>query len=147
MSGTEPKTRDLAERIIAHEATVTKSPRNGPKTNFSAFEKLRPHLTTLMGNAGFHALLARASALATLEVAWLREVEAKADGSLEGLDELTSKVGSKAITEGKIVLLAHLLALLVAFIGEILTLRLVREAWPKLPLDALDFGRGDKNET
>ena len=44
------------------------------------------------------------------------------------------------------VLVAQLLGLLVAFIGETLTLRLVREVWPKLPLNDLDFGRGDKNE-
>jgi len=39
-----------------------------------------------------------------------------------------------------------LLGLLVTFVGEELTLRLVREVWPKLPLSNLDFGKGDKNE-
>jgi hypothetical protein len=39
-----------------------------------------------------------------------------------------------------------LLGLLVAFIGEDLTLRLVREVWPKLSLNNLDFGKGYKNE-
>jgi hypothetical protein len=48
--------------------------------------------------------------------------------------------------EGGVVLLAQLLGLLVAFIGENLTLRLVREVWPKVPLDDLDFGKGEKNE-
>ncbi|MCD6023653.1 MAG: hypothetical protein K0Q91_569 [Fibrobacteria bacterium] len=141
-------TRDLAERLIAYEARTSKpSKKTGPGTNFSPFEKLRPHLATLMGNAGFHALLARACTLAGPEVAWLREIKVEADGSLEGLGKLESRWGPKAITEGKIVLLAQLLGLLVAFIGEVLTLHLVREAWPKLPLDALDFGRGNKNET
>jgi hypothetical protein len=32
----------------------------------------------------------------------------------------------------------------VAFIGELLTLRLVRDVWPKLPLNDLDFGKGEK---
>jgi hypothetical protein len=39
-----------------------------------------------------------------------------------------------------------LLTLLVAFIGEALTLRLLREVWPELGLDALGLGKGDENE-
>jgi hypothetical protein len=39
-----------------------------------------------------------------------------------------------------------LLGLLVAFIGETLTLRLVREVWPKAPLNELDLSEGNKNE-
>jgi hypothetical protein len=147
MSRIAPKTRDLAERLIAYEATVRKSIQARPQTNFPPFEKLRPHLATLMGNAGFHALLTRACTLASLEVPWLLKIKAKADGSLGGLKALESKMGAKALSEGKILLLAQLLELLVAFIGEILTLHLVRETWPKLPLDASDFGRGNKNET
>jgi hypothetical protein len=45
-----------------------------------------------------------------------------------------------------VVLLAQLLGLLNAFIGEVLTLRLLRDVWPKIPLDNLEFGNGDKNE-
>jgi len=37
-----------------------------------------------------------------------------------------------------------LLALLVAFIGANLTVRLVREVWPKVPLNNLDFGEESK---
>jgi hypothetical protein len=48
------------------------------------------------------------------------------------------------IFEGCVVLLAQLLGLLVVLIGENLTLRVVREAWPKLSLNALDVGQGDK---
>ena len=48
--------------------------------------------------------------------------------------------------EGGVVLIAQLLGLLVAFIGESLTVRLAREAWPKLPLNGLESGNGDKSE-
>lgn len=50
-----------------------------------------------------------------------------------------AKVAATAIAEGESLLFAELLGLLVAFIGEALTLRLVREAWPKLRLSDLDF--------
>jgi len=52
----------------------------------------------------------------------------------------------KGLFEGRVVLLAQLLGLLVAFIGENSTLRVVREVWPKVPLDGLDFGTEGKNK-
>jgi hypothetical protein len=48
------------------------------------------------------------------------------------------------LSEGRVVLLAQLLGLLVAFIGESLTLRLVLEVWPKVPLEDLELSNGDK---
>jgi len=69
----------------------------------------------------------------------------KTDGSLEGFDELAGRVDPGEITRGSVVLIATLLGLLVAFIGEILTLRLLREIWPKFP-NGEYFTLGDKNE-
>ena len=138
--------RDFAERLIAYETRGNKSSETKTPAACLVGEKLRPHLATLMGNVGFRALLSRALALANAEVPWLRAVHVKADGSLEGLDELEAQVDPDEIFEGCVVLLAQLLGLLVAFIGENLTLRLVREVWPKLSLNDVDLGTGDKNE-
>jgi hypothetical protein len=146
MSRATPKMRDLAERLIAFETRDNKSFETKTPAACLVGEKLRPHLATLMGNVGFRALLSRALALANAEVPWLRAVHVKADGSFEGLDELGAQVDPDEIFEGCVVLLAQLLGLLVAFIGEDLTLRLGREVWPKVSLDDLAFGKGDKNE-
>ncbi len=97
-----------------------------------------------MGSAGYRALLSRALALAGAEIAWLRSLQVKADGTLPGPKELTEKISPKDMAEGQIVLVAHLLGLLVAFIGEKLTLQLIREIWPKLSLNDLPFGQGTK---
>jgi hypothetical protein len=131
----------MAERLIAYEARANGS--SGTKASAACLvgEKLHPHLATLMGNVGFRALLARALALANAEVQWLRAVHVKADGSFEGLDELGAKVDPDEFFEGCVVLLAQLLGLLEAFIGENLTLQVVRQAWPKLSLNDLDFGK------
>ena len=137
---------DFAERLIAHETKGNKSSEATPPAVFLVVEKLRPHLANLMGNAGFRALLSRSLALANAEVPWLRAVHVKSDGSLEGLDELEAQVDPDEFFEGRVVLLAVLLGLLAAFIGEKLTLQLVREVWPKLPLNDLNFGKGDKSE-
>jgi len=98
-----------------------------------------------MGKAGFRALLSRALALANAEVPSLRAVRVNADGSLEGFEELYAQLPPEEFFEGRVVLLAQLLGLLVAFIGENLTLRLVREVWPKLPRpNDLDVSKGDE---
>jgi len=127
--------RDFAERLIAYETRGNKSSETKPPAVFLVGEKLRPQLATLMGNVGFRELLSRALALANAEVPWLRAVRVKADGSFEGSDEFGAQVDPDEVFEGSVVLLAQLLGLLVAFIGEDLTLRLVREVWPKLSLN------------
>jgi hypothetical protein len=136
--------RDFAERLIAYETRGNKSSETKNPAAFLVGEKLRPHLARLMGKVGFRELLSRALVLANAEVPWLRAVRLKADGSFEELAELGAQVDPDEIFEGRVVLLAQLLGLLITFIGEDLTLRLVREVWPKLSLNNLDFGKGDK---
>lgn len=79
-------------------------------------------------------------------MASLNAVQVKVDGSLEGLDELDVQSDPEQFAEGRLVLVTQLLGLLVAFIGEELTLRLVREAWPKLSLNDLDLKKREGNE-
>jgi len=146
MSQATPQMRDFAERLIAYEITGNRSSGTITSTGFPVCEKLRPHLESLMGNTGFRALLSRALARAEGEVPSLRAVQVKADGSLAGLDKLKMQADPEELAKGSVVLVAQLLGLLVAFIGETLTLRLVREIWPKLSVNDLDLGVGDKNE-
>ena len=136
--------RDFAKRLIVHETKEHKSSETKIPAACMAGEKLRPHLSTLMGNIGFRALLSRALALANADVPWLRAVHIKNDGSLEGFEELGARVEPGEFFEGCTVLLSHLLGLLVAFISEDLTLRLVSDVWPELSPSDLDFGKGDK---
>ena len=143
MSQATSRMHDIAERLIAYETRANKS--SGTKIPVACLvsQKLHSPMATLMGNIGFRSLLSRALALAGMDVAWLRAVHVKSDGSLAGLDELETQVDPDEMVEGCVVLLAQLLGLLVTFIGANLTLRLVREVWPKLSLDELDFGTGD----
>jgi hypothetical protein len=144
MSRATPQMRDLSQCLIAYETRGNKSSETKSPAACLVGEKLRPHLAALLGNVGFRALLSRALALANTDIPWLRAVHVKADGSFEGLDELEAQVDPEEIFEGCVVLLAQLLGLLAAFIGENLTLHLVGEVWPKLSLKDLDFGKGDK---
>ena len=143
MSQATPKMRDLAELLIAYETSGKKSSATKTAAAFPVIERLRPHLASLMGNTGFLALLLRAQARAERDVPSLRAVEVKADGSLHMPDESAAQIDPENGVEGGVVLLAQLLGLLVTFIGEHLTLRLVDEIWPKLLLNNLDFDIGD----
>jgi hypothetical protein len=91
-------------------------------------EKLRVSLTRFAGPEGFASLLRRSLVLARADAPSLDAVTIKPDGTLEGLEALMSD-NRKGGPEAVVGIVAHLLGLLVTFIGEPLTLRLVREAW------------------
>ncbi len=141
MNRATPQLRSLAKHLIVSEALRTKSSEaKNPAAFHHVADKLRPHLVTLIGNGGFRALLSRALALANEEVPWLRAVHVQADGGLEGLEELHAQLGPAEFLEGKVVLLAQLLGLLVAFVGPSLTSHLMGEIWPQVSLKTIDFG-------
>jgi hypothetical protein len=96
-------------------------------------DKLRRLLTTLAGAAGFRSLLARALTLAKQESPALGAWEVKSDGSLQGLNGEAAQLG--------VVLIAHLIGLVITFIGESLTLRLLHDVWLDLPGPEINFGR------
>ncbi|MDB6025901.1 MAG: hypothetical protein JWM68_2124 [Verrucomicrobiales bacterium] len=145
MSRVTPKIQELAQRIVTYETKASKSPQAKATAVFQLFDELRPHLTPLMGSAGYAALLARALAITKAESITLSEVQVKADGTLDGFDKLHVQIGPEEILNNMTLMLAHLLSLLVTFIGEDLTLRLLSEGWPKLSLMNL-VGEGGKNE-
>lgn len=130
-----PWIRALAERLIAEESDVTKTSELEVPGTFPGCERLRPHLATLMGSAGFTALLSRALALAKEEVEWLQSARVRPDGSLEEWEDLEAKVPPADFVEGKVVLLAQLLGLLEVFIGESLTRQITAELWPNQRVD------------
>jgi len=137
MNRATPKLRVYAERLIAYELNRKASSKPNPTAAFVVIEKLSPHFGALMGAAGFRALLSRSLVLANAEVAWLRELHIREDGSFEGLDELEAQANPEEIAAGGIVLLARLLGLLTTFIGEDLTLRLLSN------VDDLELGPED----
>jgi hypothetical protein len=113
---------------------------------FRVCERLRLCLTGLSGICGFRALLSRALILSEREVPWMKAIQAKLDGSLGGIDEIKERLPQEEIFQGGLVLVAELVRLMVGFIGEDLTLRLVREVWPGASLDNVGQNEESKNE-
>ncbi len=123
--------RDLARRLLAANQVAS-----GSQVDEAVvlIEKLRITLTKFAGPEGFTSLLRRALALASAEVPSLQNVKTGADGRLEGFEEIVADKGAGgAGDEAAVAIIAHLLGLLVTFIGEPLTLRLERAAWPTEP--------------
>ncbi len=114
--------RELVQRLLIHEGAGTvPSPENIHAVS-RVCDKLRRPFATLAGIAGFRSLLARALTLAKQESPDLDGWEVKSDGSLEGLNGEATHSGA--------VLIANLIGLMITFIGESLTLRLLRDVWP-----------------
>ncbi len=140
MEQAAPALWDLARLLLAWEADQGERADEKAHAALSTFEKLRLHLSRLVGVAGFQALLVRALALAKPEANWLAAVRVQADATLEGFSETVQRQTAQAVAEGSAALLAQLLGLLVTFIGEALTLRLVRDVWPEARLDGIHLG-------
>jgi len=134
--------RFLARCLLAEEVAKSKASKPQMLVLVSVCEKLRPHLVNLMGNTGFHALVSRALAPAAEEVPALRALQFNEHGVLQGPHESKIPIEPDLNAEGSIVFLAQLLSLLVTFIGEDLTLQLLREIWPKLLLSKLGLHAG-----
>lgn len=128
MDNPSPLMRNMARRLLAAGQSDSDSQlQEAVLVN----EKLRVSLTQFAGADGFAALLRRALALASEEVPALKSATVSADGHLEGLERLATNPGSVASAAAGAIT-AHVLGLLVTFIGESQTLRLVREAWPNI---------------
>ncbi|MDB5448276.1 MAG: hypothetical protein JWQ97_3593 [Phenylobacterium sp.] len=141
MNRATPQMRRFAKRLMVAETPRKNSATAMATAAFPVTDKLRPHLATLVGKGGVRALLARALVLAKAEVTWLGAAHVNADGDLEGLEALRADLDPAKFLEGRVILLAQLLGLLVAFIGPGLTSRLMSEIWPQVPLKDRDFGK------
>jgi hypothetical protein len=130
-----PESRHLAERLLTYEAVAGKNSEPAESAAFRVCAKLRRPLITLAGVAGFRSLLSRALTLARTEAPGLSVVQVAADGSLKGQDEFASQANEEQARDGGAILIAQLIGLLLTFIGEGLTLRLVQDVWPEAAFD------------
>jgi len=129
------ESRRLAQRLLTYEAAAGENSEPAEAGAFRVCAKLRRPLITVAGVAGFRSLLSRALTLARAEAPSLSAVQVEADGSLKGLDELALQTDKEQARDGGAILVAQLIGLLLTFIGEGLTLRLVRDVWPEASFD------------
>src|SRR5207253_1438813 len=110
---------ERARRLVAHEAGAGR-----------VYDRLHEHLAHLVGEAGVDALFARSASLVQGEFAGLAR-----SSIFERAAALRSLVHSEALApEPAIALFATFLSLLTTFIGERLTIQVLRSAWPTLEM-------------
>jgi hypothetical protein len=129
------ESRYLAQRLLSYEVVAGKNSEPAESAALRVCARLRRPLITLAGVAGFRSLLSRALTLAKAEAPSLSAVQVAADGSLKGLDELASQTDKEQARDEGAILVAQLIGLLLTFIGEGLTLRLVQDVWPEAAFD------------
>lgn len=144
---TLPEMRDLAQRLLSYEADTGDISEPMDSATLRVYQKLRQNLVGLAGSAGFHSLASRALTLARSEVPSLSVVQVGTDGSLEGMSTIgpSIKVEQDRVYEGGVILISRLLGLLQIFLGEALTLGLLRDAWPGAALDDRNSVNGRKS--
>jgi hypothetical protein len=137
-----PEIRDLARRLLVYEAAVDKTSETVESVTLRVYEKLRQSLGVFAGVACFQSLAFRALTQAKSEAPDLWAARVAEDGSLQGLGEfepqadmVKDNAGEYPAGEGGIALIARLLNLLFVFLGEALTLSLLRNAWPGATFD------------
>ncbi len=136
-----PAVRVVARRVLLYEAGGRMEPAALAEAAERADARLRGRLADLIGLTGYTTLLARAVRLAQAEVPALVGVavaagEPGAEGRLHGVPAFARASGDVAAIEaGLSAILAHVIGLLITFIGEDLALRLVHETWPDLASD------------
>lgn len=129
----------LLQHLIAAEQRAESDPKKRHLVAFQICEKLRQPLCAFTGVAGFRALFSRALTLAKAQAPLLVGIQIKPDGSLLFPAELEAQLHTEEAAEAGAALADHLLGLLITFIGEPLTLRLVHDVWPTVPTQVSKF--------
>jgi hypothetical protein len=128
------KTRDLARSLVAYETDESATSLQAGPATVRVYERLRRQLGAPVGADGFQVLASRALALAKSESHRLGTVQITANGGLRGLSEVESEGGEDEDGAAGIILIAQLLGLFLAFLGETTTLRLIDDL--RLQVDA-----------
>lgn len=119
-----PQIQKLAQHLLVLERMRVVASDADTNLAVRVIEQFRVRLIKLVGVHGFRSLLSRSLTLAKRENPALAGVRIGENGALEGVAEIGKG------EEDELVLVAQLLELLTTFIGESLTLQLVRDAWP-----------------
>lgn len=121
---------ERARRLLASEGDSGSSAAQCAAAAWRVYEKLNARLAPLLGSAGVQALFLRSAKLAQADFASLAEVAAP-----EGLTKLGACLQALApadATEVAATLFGTFLDLMTTFIGERLTVLVLRSAWPTI---------------
>lgn len=140
MRQANPTVLRVARHLLQHEVGGSQDAASFADATVRAYDKLRVHLTKLMGTDGFTLLLVRSLTFARADFPWVESITVERDGSLTGVSSAVGEISEREAETGFTGLLVHFIGLLIAFIGEDMTLRLIQGAWPEVDLGGRDLG-------
>jgi hypothetical protein len=125
---------DAAERLLAFEVGgELRNVADGTAAAARIYEKLYQNLSPIVGEIGFEALFARTVNLTKRAFDGLQEIDTKvpADAVVRQLCVYLKRQTPATITELVTAQIVTFVGLLSTFIGEGLTWKLLRNAWPE----------------
>jgi hypothetical protein len=124
--------RQLAVRVLMQAAGPAPDAASVAAATRRSTDALARVLAPLIGRVGIDALAARALHLAQREYPWLAKTgdAEEADGALIHVSVCLAHQEPALAIQAAAAVLARFTGLLVTMIGEPLTLRLMRQAWP-----------------
>jgi hypothetical protein len=130
--------RQLAARVLKHQAGPDADAAALAAASRRAYDELAGVLAPLIGQLGIDALAGRAVHLAQVEYPWLAETRESepAEGPFTQVSVFLEQQDPALAAEAAGAVLAILMGLLATLIGESLTTRLIRTAWPDSFSDA-----------
>jgi hypothetical protein len=127
MTPTNRSMRDLATRLLTNASGSD----NDTPAAAQVLERLDAVLAHIAGQSGSCSLLERALALAQADAPTLNAFRI-GPGPFRSSEWKIMQSGPLDAKSDQVILVTHVLELLRTFIGERLTLQLVKEAWPDL---------------
>ena len=122
------KAQETARQLLLIEAGAEQSPL------VCVWEKLRNHLGSLVGVAGFRTLLHRSLVIAQRRFGSLKKLSVADNGALVGFDEFATPLLPAQVKDASSALVGEVIVLLETFMGEELTRQLLEELWPQKKL-------------
>jgi hypothetical protein len=124
---------DLADWLLHHETAADPGTASEAVAVEHICGKLIQPVSRLVSSDGSRAILSRALHLARADFPFLEGVRAgiEPEACFVGLE---GRLGESQAGAALLAVLRYLLSLLVGFIGEDLTVRVVREVWTDIPL-------------
>lgn len=135
---TTERVRELAKYLVAFESCIASPPRTPGILEFRIFARLCKPFAAISGNQGLQPLLVRALESAHLDYPWLETARVSLDGEVQGLGSLGQSLSEGAAAAGELAMIASLVELLRTFLGDGVTMQLLRSIWPLVTLIQLD---------
>ncbi len=125
----------LSHHLFAFQSCVAAVHNSADGAQFRVIEQLCAKITEVSGNTGLQTMLSRALSATRADFPWLRSAKASKTGGLVGLDQVHPPPDSEEAMRGELAVLGSLIELLRSFLGDGVTLQLLRSLWPLASID------------